>query len=934
MLTRESIQKNIADSDIIFFRGKAIHENGDLLYEGGDKENLYYFRYDGNYGEYAITVDLLDRENPARCDCPYPGDGCKHVVASLLTVLDMTFPGKVNPVLAPVRDSDEGLPEYLTEIEIRDQALEDRKQRAKKELFRVIQGDQFTGDHLLETASKRSYRVVLHDPAAGTGHCSCPDYLTNRLGTCKHLIFLGQQFKKATGFNEQVKKEIFPFADVFWDSATNAPRLYFDARAVTDTETRDLLGLYFQDDGSLKDQDLAGIPELLASSMGLRQVLVQPEVVARAEARMEACQLAAMAPGFAFDYSTIRASLYDYQKQGVEFSLFKKAVLIGDEMGLGKTLQAITLAVLKQQVFGFKKVLIITLASLKDQWKREIIKFTGLVPEVVEGSVHKRRAAYRNTSTYFKITNYEAVLRDVTIISAMKPDLIILDEAQRIKNFNTKTSDAVKQLPRDHAIVLTGTPLENKLEDVYSIIQFLDPFLVSPLWDFAGRHFMLSRKKKGRILGYRNLESLRERLGGLVIRRKKQEVLKDLPDTVTNEYFIDLSHQQLEIHDGCWKALLPLLSKKFLTPMDIQKIQMLLLKMRMVCNSTYLIDKKTHISPKLDEFKSIIHDMAVENQRKVVVFSEWTTMTFLVAKHLSDAGIPFVELSGKVPVKKRQKLIDEFTLNPECRVFLSTDAGGTGLNLQAADCVVNFELPWNPARLSQRVGRVNRIGQTSRCINVVNLIAKRSIEEKILSGIQMKTELFKSVFEDGDDVVDFSNEKRAGLINTLRTMMGEEADEVARPVQADPVEIPDDTPHYLNPSVLGPDDEGDGADQAPDSLAALVETEPLETGSAQVPEKLPDSGGRDGAGLAVDYAAEPAESWEPEPVNDSPRDQGNVFAGQTPERIESVLNSGMAFISGLMEMATGQKLAASGEKLLTIDRATGEITMKFKLPGF
>jgi len=573
-------------------------------------------------------------------------------------------------------------------------------------------------------------------------------------------------------------------------------------------------------------------------------------------------------------------------------------------MGLGKTLQAITLSILKKELFGFKKVLIITLASLKDQWKREIINFTDEIPRVVEGTAQKRRSIYNNDSNYFKITNYEAVLRDVTIIAKMKPDLIILDEAQRIKNFNTKTADAVKQLPRDHAIILTGTPLENKLEDVYSIIQFLDPYLLSPLWDFAGRHFMISRKAKGNIIGYQKLDELREKLSSIVIRRKKDEVLKDLPETVTNNYYIELSNQQDKIHSGYMSALIPILTKKFLTPIDLQRIQMFLLKMRMVCNSTYLIDKKTNISPKLDEFKLIISELVKENNRKVVVFSEWTTMTFLVAKHLSDAEIPFVELSGKVPVKKRQKLIDEFTNNPECKIFLSTDAGGTGLNLQAADCVINFELPWNPAKLNQRTGRVNRIGQTSKCINVINLIAKRSIEEKILSGIQMKTDLFKSVFEDGSDFVDFSNEKKAGLINRLREMMNETPDELARLEPNDPVEIPDNTPYYLNPEVLNMD----AVESREDSLR---NDRPL------------------------DYAAE-----EPEPLPTAPSEENeaaseNVFANQSPDKIETVLNSGLEFIGGLLEMATGQKIEKSDtrDKMLTIDRNTGEITMKFKLPG-
>jgi len=900
----EKIKTDIADSDIIFYRGERIYENDALLYEGDDGTDLFDFRYDGNYGDYEICIDLSNENRPGVCSCPYPGDGCKHIVASLLCVLDMAFVGDNNPALRPAPETEEEIPHYLTYDEIKAQALDDRIKRAKKDVFKVIQGDMFKGEHYIETVSKKQYQVIMHDPKAGLGHCSCPDYLTNQLNTCKHIIFLKNYFSSIKNFKKQVKKERFSLIDIFWDSKKNAPKLFFDPQSITNPEIIDLLTRFFNEKGEFIKSDLSSIIELVPFVYGNKQMIIQPQVMNQVQNHLQNNQLKTLETDYRFDYSQIKTELYDYQKEGVEFSLFKKSVLIGDEMGLGKTLQAITLSLLKKELFGFKKVLIITLASLKDQWKREISNFTEEIPIVVEGTAQNRRSIYNNSANFFKITNYEAVLRDITIISKTRPDLIILDEAQRIKNFNTKTADAVKQLPRDHAIILTGTPLENKLEDVYSIIQFLDPYLVSPLWDFAGRHFMISRKTKGKIIGYQNLDGLRKKLADIVIRRKKDEVLKDLPVTVTNNYYIDLSQKQDKIHSGYMSALIPILSKKFLTPIDIKRIQMFLLKMRMVCNSTYLIDKKTNISPKLDEFKSIISELVNGNNRKVVVFSEWTTMTFLVAKHLSDAKIPFVELSGKVPVKKRQKLIDEFTNNPECKIFLSTDAGGTGLNLQAADCVINFELPWNPAKLNQRTGRVNRIGQKSKCINVINLISKRSIEEKILSGIQMKTDLFKSVFEDGSDSVDFSNEKKAGLINRLREMMGESSDELAKPEPVEPVEIPEDTPYYLNPEVLNTD-----------AIESKKETK---------------------SDPPLNYVAEEADPLPVDPIEENNASFEDVFANQSPEKIETVLNSGLAFIGGLLEMATGQKMEKSTnqEKMLTLDKTTGEITMKFKLPGF
>lgn len=158
--------------------------------------------------------------------------------------------------------------------------------------------------------------------------------------------------------------------------------------------------------------------------------------------------------------------------------------------------------------------------------------------------------------------------------------------------------------------------MENKLEDVYSLVQFLDPELLSPLWQFATDHFLLNRKKKGDILGYTNLKSLNTKLQPLVIRRRKEDVLDQLPEVVTNDRYISLHQEQAEIHAGYSQSLLPLVNKKFLTPVDLRRIQALLLKMRQVCNTTYLIDRETNISPKLDELGNILEERIQQDGRQ------------------------------------------------------------------------------------------------------------------------------------------------------------------------------------------------------------------------------------------------------------------------------------------------------------------------------
>ncbi len=890
-LTMEAIH-DLADSEVIYQRGEDLYSYGAFHCVDYDRElGEYLYEVDGNYGDY-LTEITINGEIDVSCDCPYPGKVCKHGVAVLLDLLERQEELPQEPVPESVQEEP-----FLSPDEIRVQALDDRKKRARTEQFTVTLGDMYKGDHLLTTPKGKQYQVTLHDPAAGSGHCSCPDFLSSGLGTCKHLLFLHQHITERKGFTEQVARERFPYVDIFWDARAERPQLFHEqsfanGEPFADNHLSEMLAEIFTPAGEYRLPELADFMRYIERLQAYKLVRIQESVMGKLANRLQDIELAAVAadtplPDFA-DY--LKVAPYPYQEEGIRFGLYKRAVLIGDEMGLGKTMQAIGLGVLKKKIFGFSKVLVVTLASLKDQWKREIERFTDERAEVIAGSANARKRQYNEDDSLFKITNYEAVLRDVTIISRFKPDFIILDEAQRIKNFETKTAEAVKSLPRQHALVLTGTPLENKLEDVYSIVQFLDPELLSPLWKFAADHFLLSRHKKGQILGYRNLDKLHNKLKPLVIRRRKEEVLDDLPEQIVNDYFLELHETQAEIHAGFSRSLLPLLNKKFLTPMDLRKIQMLLLKMRQVCDSTHLIDRETNISPKLDELATILDELVVENNRKVVIFSEWTTMTFLIGKHLSKVGIPFVELSGRVPVKKRQALIDEFSTNPECKVFLSTDAGGTGLNLQAADCVINFELPWNPARLNQRIGRVNRIGQRSKRVNVINLITRGSVEMRIMAGIRLKGELFSGVFDGGVDEVMFDRQKREEMVNQLREMLGEELKEaVAEPIP--PAELPEDTPHFLNPEVL--------KDEEP--AEEYIGEEPE---GSSVPEQAPEN-------------REPVE--------------------QSPEKMEAVLNQGMSFISGLLEMATGRKIEAvggEGEKLVKLDRETGEVTLKFKLPGF
>jgi SNF2 family DNA or RNA helicase len=361
----------------------------------------------------------------------------------------------------------------------------------------------------------------------------------------------------------------------------------------------------------------------------------------------------------------------------------------------------------------------------------------------------------------------------------LRPDLIILDEAQRIRNWTTATARTIKQLKSRYAFVLSGTPLENKLEELFSVVEFVDGRRLGPAFRFLHEHRM--EDENGRLLGYRGLDRIHEQLAPILLRRTRQEVLKELPERTDQVFRVPLTPKQAEPYYEQSDILAALMRKwekqRWLSEIDHRRVLCCIQNMRMLCNSTFLFDKETNHSPKLAEFREILRELALEENRKVVVFSEYERMTHLAGEELRKLGIGFVSLHGGVPSRQRGALIEQFRNDPDCKVFLSTDAGGVGLNLQAASAVVNFEPPWNPARLEQRIGRVHRLGQ-SRPVQVIHLLTTDSIEERVWETLRLKKSLFAGVFDSPASEVSFAKLGRKSVLQAVKEIF---ANQPARP---------------------------------------------------------------------------------------------------------------------------------------------------------
>lgn len=304
-------------------------------------------------------------------------------------------------------------------------------------------------------------------------------------------------------------------------------------------------------------------------------------------------------------------------------------------MGLGKTIQAIGTAELLRKEGLIGSVLILCPTSLKYQWRSEIKKFTDAEVFVIEGSHLKRKEAYNRPEPY-KIISYNSAANDIKILGCLQTDMLIMDEVQRLKNWNTQISRAARKIESDYSVILSGTPLENKLDELYSIVEFVDNFRLAPYYLFKDKHIITD--ETGKVLGYKNLNDIGKKLGDILIRRRKKDVKLQMPERSDKNLFIPMTNEQMEMHQE-WQNQVRLLILKwrrmhFLSDKDRKRLLLFLSQMRMVCDSSYILDQKTRYDTKVDECVNIISDIISEEGEKVVVFSQWERMTRLIAKEL------------------------------------------------------------------------------------------------------------------------------------------------------------------------------------------------------------------------------------------------------------------------------------------------------------
>ncbi|WP_352423852.1 DEAD/DEAH box helicase [Proteiniphilum sp.] len=672
-----------------------------------------------------------------------------------------------------------------------------RKQAAQKEFLDIepVDKKQAPGDYNVRNPQTGYvYKVAFRGTDSAWNYCSCPDFKTNQLGTCKHIEAVQLYLEN---HNKRVPKEIVPP----YTSVYLSYRGERDIRIRIGSDNRkaftELAGRYFTDEGILPESHYARFYDFLQEAGQIDDTFrcyndALDFVIEKRAALFRELKLNATYHDNKLN-GLLRTQLFPYQEEGILFAVRKGRSIIADEMGLGKTIQALGAAELLRKEFNIASVLILCPTSLKYQWKKEIEKFTGDTALVIEGNHLKRRAQYAQ-DTFYKIVSYQSANNDIKILKSLSADLLIMDEAQRLKNWNTQISKAAKRIESQYTVVLSGTPLENKIEELYAIAQYVNSYCLGPYYRFIDR--CLVKSDTGKTIGYQNLNEVGNLIGNILIRRKKSDVHIQLPARMDKILFVPMTTEQKEMHDEFKSSLAQLIMKwqrmRFLSESDRRRVLLLMNQMRMVCDSTYILDQKSRYDTKIDELQAILDEFLDGSQEKAVIFSQWERMTRLVAAELDKKGIRYEYLHGGVPSAKRKDLMDNFMNDPDCRVFLSTDAGSTGLNLQAASLIVNMDLPWNPAVLEQRIARIHRMGQKNN-VQVINLVSTGTIEEQMLDKLNFKSSMFEGILDGGADSIFLEESKFDKLMQTVQEFAatGDETEEpLSYAIHPDEVEKP------------------------------------------------------------------------------------------------------------------------------------------------
>lgn len=573
---------------------KLSYQKGRKLYEFGkchllsSTPNDYHFEVDDDYQDFNVSLNFADKLLETKCTC-----GASNTCAHVYACLEQTQQEMSRSFLVI---AEKGL-QYSREGMVK-RVLEERRNRATLEEFQIEFAENIHGEHILTTSRNNKYELSFYDFEKNLGYCSCPDYQTNKLETCKHLIYAFDKFEDEMGNNE-LPNQPYPFLEIFRHPLHDYQISWFYPQ-ILDNDLKDLLTEYFDENQLWKADKWPEIHQFIEKSLEYKLVKVRPEVNDLIEDYFETESLANIYTKSGISKDIISPGLFPYQVEGAQFVASKKGSFLADEIGLGKSAQAISAGILKIRYSNFSRIHIICPQELMTHWKEEVIKW---VPEHI-----------RSQFVVFGMNE---------ISSCGSCDFLIIDEAQKIEDYESGLVGELANLDYKHIVLVTDSKYENSLMKFHAVSTLIDKHMLTPLWELSYKHCLFDPNIPDKTIAYHHLELVGKRIEKFYLRRERAQVLDQLPPSQLMEISVALN-QGLKSEQGeLAKNISSLCVKNHLNKYDWFQFRDYLKEMlqigRFNTSQKYIASQ----TPKMHEFTHfVLHKLNVGTGQKVIVFAE------------------------------------------------------------------------------------------------------------------------------------------------------------------------------------------------------------------------------------------------------------------------------------------------------------------------
>jgi hypothetical protein len=635
---------------------KSSYQKGKELYELGkcyllsSTPSEYNFEVADDYQDFKVKVGFAEKQIESYCNCGLP-----HICAHIFACLQQTQQEMNRSFLV---GAEEGL-QYSREGMIK-RVLEERRKRASQEVYQIEFADNIHGEHLLHTSHNKQYELSFYDFDKNLGYCSCPDYQTNKLETCKHLIFAFEKFEERMGNNE-LPNQPYPFLEIFRHPLNDYQISWFYPQKI-DGQLKSFLNGYFDEKHIWRADKWSEMHRFMEEYKKYKLIKVRPEVHELVEDYYEAESLAEIYNQSGIHHDIISPKLFPFQVEGALFIARKKGSFLADEIGLGKSAQALSAAVLKIKYSHMNRVHIICPGELKTQWAAEINQW---VPDQLRKQ--------------FVIFGMNQIAKSGIC------DFLIIDEAQKIDDYESGLLGELSRLDYKHIVLITDSKYESSLMKFHAVSTLIDKHMLTPLWELSYKHCLFDPNIPEKTIAYHHLELVGKRLENFYLRRERADVLNQLPPAKLMEVSVPLNHSLKVEQSALAKKIAKLCKKNHLNNYDWMQLR---INLEEILKIGLFNITQSYIAlqlPKISEFIHFaLHKLNAASDQKVVVFAEGKDLKNRIVRALRE-----------------ERINAGLKLNDEIQFLVTHEDGEKDFDF--AHHFVYLHIPKNPALIEKRM---------------------------------------------------------------------------------------------------------------------------------------------------------------------------------------------------------------------------------------